>query len=120
MEFIEWGGVKALQVHLDTLKLKFHPRAYASSLSSSENYLITELKTLMVVWAISHFQYHLYGHRVTVYTDYAAVKAVLDNISTSTSSTRQKQPKELSKKDKETTDEYYLIQHPSEVTIRNG
>jgi len=66
----------------------------------------------MVVWAISHFQYHLYGHRVTVYTDHAAVKAVLDNISTSTSSTKQKQPKELSKKDKETTDEFILFNTP--------
>ena len=58
---------------------KLHPLAYASrSLSSSEkNYAITGLKTLAVVWAIIHFRYHLYGHRVTVYTDHAAVKAVL-------------------------------------------
>ena len=58
---------------------KLHPLAYAShSLSSSEkNYAITELETLAVVWAIAHFRYHLYGNRVTVYTDHAAVKAVL-------------------------------------------
>ena len=58
---------------------KLHPLAYASrSLSPSEkNYAITELETLAVVWAISHFRYHLYGHKVTVYTDHAAVKAVL-------------------------------------------
>ena len=40
-------------------------------------YAITELETLAVVWAISHFRYHLYGHKVIVYTDHAAVKAVL-------------------------------------------
>ena len=58
---------------------KLHLLAYASrSLSSSEkNYAITELETLAVIQAISHFRYHLYGHKVTVYTDYAAVKAVL-------------------------------------------
>ena len=58
---------------------KLHPLAYAShSLSSSEkNYAITELKTLAVVRAITHFRYHLYDHRVTVYTDHVAVKAVL-------------------------------------------
>ena len=57
---------------------KHHPLAYASrSLSSSEkNYVITELKTLAVVWAITHFRYHLYGYRVTVYTYHAVVKAV--------------------------------------------
>ena len=58
---------------------KLHPLAYTShSLSPNEkNYAITELETLAVVWAISHFRYHLYGHKVIVYTDHAAVKAVL-------------------------------------------
>ena len=45
--------------------------------SSEKSYAITELETLAVVWAITHFRYHLYGNRVTVYTDYAAVKGVL-------------------------------------------
>ena len=55
---------------------KLHPLAYASrSLSPSEkNY---ELETLAVVLAILHFRYHLYGYKVRVYTDHAAVKAVL-------------------------------------------
>jgi len=44
---------------------------------SEKNYAITELETLAVVWAITHFQCHLYGHTVTVYTDHVAVKAVL-------------------------------------------
>ena len=59
---------------------KLHPIAYASrSLSPPErNYGITELETLAVVWSMSHFHYYLYGHKVTVYTDHTAVRAVLD------------------------------------------
>ena len=58
---------------------RLHPVAYASqSVSASEaNYAITNLETLAVVWAITHFRYYLYGHNVTVITDHAAVKAVL-------------------------------------------
>lgn len=58
---------------------KFHPVAYASrSLAiTEERYSITDLETLAVVWAISHFQYYLYGHDVTVRTDHQAVKAIL-------------------------------------------
>ena len=58
---------------------KLHPVAYAShALSSPEcNYSITELETLAVVWAISHFHTYLYGNHVTIYTDHSAVKAVL-------------------------------------------
>lgn len=59
---------------------QLHPVAYASrSLSAPErNYAITELETLAVVWAITHFHSYLYGHSVTVYTDHSAVKAVLE------------------------------------------
>ena len=58
---------------------KLHPLVYAScALSKSEkNYPVTELETLAVVWGVTHFRYYLYGHQVTVYTDHAAVKAVL-------------------------------------------
>lgn len=51
---------------------KFHPVAYVSrSLAiTEERYFITALETLAVVWAISHFQYYLYGHDVTVLTDH--------------------------------------------------
>ena len=58
---------------------RLHPVAYTSrSVSASEaNYAITNLETLAVVWAITHFRYYLYGHNVTVITDYTAVKAVL-------------------------------------------
>lgn len=59
---------------------KLHPVAYASrALSAAEkHYGITELETLAVVWAISHFHHYLYGHTVTVFTDHTAVKAVLE------------------------------------------
>jgi len=58
-----------------------HPVAYAShTLSRSErNYTITDLETLAVVWAISHFHHYLYGHYVTILTDHSAVKAILEN-----------------------------------------
>ena len=51
--------------------------AYAGhSLSFSEkHYAITEL--IAVIWKIAQFRYHLYGNRVTVYTDHAIVIAVL-------------------------------------------
>ena len=59
---------------------KLHPVAYASrALNVAEkHYGITELETLAVVWAISHFHHYLYGNTVTVYTDHTAVKAVLE------------------------------------------
>ena len=59
---------------------RIHPVAYASrSLSPQErNYGITELETLAVVWAISHFKSYLYGNSVTVYTDHSAIKAILE------------------------------------------
>ena len=59
---------------------KLHPVAYASrALTPAEkNYSITELETLAVVWAVTHFHAYLYGHEVTIYTDHSAVKAVLE------------------------------------------
>ena len=56
-----------------------HPIAYASrALSPQErNYAITDLETLAVVWATSHFHLYIYGHLVTVYTDHSAVKTIL-------------------------------------------
>ena len=59
---------------------KLHPIVYASrALNRSENnYSITELETLAVVWAITHFRSHLYGNTVKVLTDHSAVKSVLE------------------------------------------
>lgn len=59
----------------------FHPVSYASrALAPAEqNYGITDLETLAVVWAISHFRHYLYNQHVRVYTDHAAVKSVLLN-----------------------------------------
>lgn len=58
---------------------KLHPVAYPSrSVSTTEaNYAVTDLETLAVVWAVTHFRYYLYGHNVTIITDHAAVKATL-------------------------------------------
>ena len=58
---------------------KLHPVTYASrSLSSAErNYSVTEL-TLAVVWALTRFHSYLYGQSVTVLTDHAAVRAILE------------------------------------------
>ena len=57
---------------------RLHPVAYASrSVSTSEvNYAISDLETLAVVWAVTHFRYYLYGHIVTVVTDHTTVKAI--------------------------------------------
>jgi len=56
-----------------------HPVAYASRsvFTSEANYAISDLETLAVVWAVTHFRYYLHGHNVTVVTDYTAVKAIL-------------------------------------------
>ena len=58
---------------------RLHPVACASrSVSTAEaNYAVTDLETLAVVWAVTHFRYYLYGHNVTIITDHAAVKAIL-------------------------------------------
>ena len=59
---------------------KLHPVAYANrSLSVAErNYSVTELETLAVVSALTRFHSYLYGQFVTVITDHAAVRAVLE------------------------------------------
>ena len=56
-----------------------HPITYAShTLSPLESeYGITDLETLAVVLALSHFYYYLYGHKVKVITDHAAIKAII-------------------------------------------
>ena len=59
---------------------RLHPVAYAGqSVSATEaNYAVTNLETLAVVLAITHFRYYLYWHNVTVITNHAAVKVILE------------------------------------------
>lgn len=59
-----------------------HPAAFVRrALSSTEKrHRITELETLAIVWAISHFHYYLC---VMVYTEHTTVKAVLGSPSLS-------------------------------------
>ena len=59
---------------------KLHPVGYASrALSPSEvRYGITDLETLSVVWAISHFNHYLYGGCIVAYTDHTAIKSILE------------------------------------------
>src|SRR3990170_1079624 len=44
-----------------------------STNKSEENYSITDLECLAVVWAIKHFQHYLYNH-FTIVTDHSALK----------------------------------------------
>jgi len=53
------------------------PRALTPA---EKNYAVTELETLAVVWALTHFHVHLYGHDVVVYMDHSAVKVVFETI----------------------------------------
>jgi len=64
--------------------------AYASrALSATERrYAVTELETLAVVWAMSHFHHYLYGYNVMILTDHSAVKAVLGSPSKSSQHAR--------------------------------
>ena len=58
---------------------KLHPVAYVrcSFSSNQERYAITDIEKLAVVWVINHFQYHLYGHDITVHIDHKAVNSRL-------------------------------------------
>ena len=70
-------GAVLQQPHDDS---KLHLVAYASqSLTDAEqNYSITELEVLAVVWALTRFHSYLYGQSVVGVTDHTAVKAVLE------------------------------------------
>ena len=59
---------------------KLHPIAYASrSLHHHEqNYAISELETLGLVWSVKHFRMYLLGHQCTVYTDHSACVSLLN------------------------------------------
>ena len=57
------------------------PIAYASrSLQEHEKrYGVTELEGLGVVWALKHFRPYLYGQQCDIYTDYEALKSLLNS-----------------------------------------
>ena len=59
---------------------KLHPIAYDShSLYHHEqNYGISELETLRLVWSVKHFHMYLLGHHCTVYTDHSACVSLLN------------------------------------------
>ena len=58
-----------------------HPIAYASRALDchEQNYGITELETLGLVWAVRYFRPYILGHRTTVYTDHAACTSTQDS-----------------------------------------
>ena len=57
---------------------RLHQVAYTSRsvTKTKANYARTDLEILAVVWAITHFLYYLYGHKVTMITDHAAILGV--------------------------------------------
>ena len=59
---------------------QIRPVAYAScTLQPHEkNYGILEMEALAVVWAVKHVYSYIYGHCCDVYTDYSALKALLN------------------------------------------
>ena len=58
---------------------RLHPVAYASGTltPSKNNYSITELETLAVVWVAQRFHTYLYDHKVLILTGHSVVKAIL-------------------------------------------
>ena len=43
-----------------------------------QNYGISDLEALGVVWAIRHYRHYLYGHHCIVFTDHEALKSLLN------------------------------------------
>ena len=56
--------------------------AYASRIlpKHEQNYGVTELEALGVVWCIRHFRPYLYGHACKVYTDHEGLKSLLNTL----------------------------------------
>ena len=56
------------------------PVVYASRTLQphEQNYGVTELEALGVIWGVRHFRHYLYGHHCDVFTDHEALKALLN------------------------------------------
>ena len=56
------------------------PISYASRTLQphEQNYGISELEALGVVWAVKHYRHYLYGHHCLVFTDHEALKSLLN------------------------------------------
>lgn len=67
--------VKNIQLHI--CKSGIVPTRDSRKKLELFSYTITELETLAVVWAITHFHDYIYGQDVEEFTDHSAVKAVL-------------------------------------------
>ena len=74
------GALKGIHPNQDRVAaVRNYPALTCRFLSPQEKrYPVTELETLAVIWAVSHFHAYLYGHNVQVFTDHSAVKAVLE------------------------------------------
>lgn len=60
-------------------KLRLIAYASHSFTTQERNNSVTELETLAVVRAMSHYHCYLFGYTVKVYTDHSVVKAVLNS-----------------------------------------
>ena len=63
-------------------KGRLHPVAYASRTlhKHEQNYPITELETLGLVWAVKYFRAYILGHHCKVLTDHAACTSLLNTV----------------------------------------
>ena len=73
---VDLGVVLAQKQEDDSIR----PLAYASRslLKHEQNYGVTELEVLAVVWGVKRFLPYLYSHCCDVYTDHEALKSLLN------------------------------------------
>ncbi|KAG2224453.1 hypothetical protein INT45_010519 [Circinella minor] len=74
--------VDASDVGLGAVLCQGHrPVAYASRILSpaEQNYTVTERECLAVVWSLLYFHCYIHGTELTIYTDHAALKAILSS-----------------------------------------
>jgi len=71
------GAVLAQEQVNGTIRLIMY--ASRSLQKYEQNYGITELEGLGVVWAVKNFQHYLFGHKCTVFTDHSALTSLLNH-----------------------------------------